>query len=131
VDGRRVSQNELDRSDIDAQRYRPASLSAPVTTELDKTRPVEFDHLQFAEFALQHIERRSFGTVRRLADGAHVGDMKVDEVAEGFEAGDTRGQGSFASIDPRFRISGPASGVVAAQERLVDIATLMADLDPP
>ena len=56
--------------------------------------------------------------------------MKVDEVAEGLEAGDGRLVRRQPLIDPGLRLAGPAMGVVAAKERLARVAALSYDLDP-
>ena len=49
---------------------------------------------------------------------AHIGYMKVDEVAKGLEAGDGRLVRRQPLVDPGLRLAGLSVGVVAAEERL-------------
>ena len=56
--------------------------------------------------------------------------MKVNEVAEGLEAGNGRLVRRQPLIDPGLRLAGPTMGVVAAEERLARVAALSSDLDP-
>ncbi|WP_299776921.1 hypothetical protein [uncultured Roseobacter sp.] len=63
-------------------------------------------------------------------DLAHIGYMKVDEAAKGFEVGNGRPVRCPPLIHPGFRLAGPAMGVVAAEESLARVAALSPDLDP-
>ena len=52
-----MPQDKLDRSDIDTQGHGSTSFGTSVATELYEARTIKLDHLQFAELALQHVQR--------------------------------------------------------------------------
>jgi hypothetical protein len=84
MDRGRMGQDELDHADIDADCDRAGALRRAVVAEANEALTVERHHVALAELPLQHLESCCFGAQRSLADVAHVVDMKVDEVSEGF-----------------------------------------------
>lgn len=126
-----MGQNELDHSDIDADRDGACTLRRPVPAEANEALAVERPHIAFAKLPLQHLEDCGLGAQRSLADVAHVVDMKVDEVPECFQARDARLVRSLATINLALGLCGPDSRIIPAQKGLAHVASLASDLGAP
>jgi len=96
-----------------------------LTSELHDPLAVELGRLQLAEFALEHGQGRVRRAAGRLADLAHVRDVKVDEVFDRGDASSTRRCRQLAAVDPAFHLGGPAARVLASLEALAYIATFV------
>ena len=81
----------------------------------------------WSRWPIRSVPRSRLSVVSVAASGrfphfAHIGYMKVDEVAKGLEAGDGRSVRRQPRIDPGLRLAGPEMGVVAAKERLARVS---------
>ena len=77
--------------------------------------------LLLPEIALQRPERGGLSASGRFPSLAHIGYMKIDEVAKGPEAGGGRVCGRQPLIDPGFRL-GRAHGRASSRRRNVSLA---------
>ena len=128
--GRRMGDDHLDHANIDPERHRSRTLLCAHLAVVDQLLPIEVANLLLSEIALERRERGGLAATRRFPYLAHIGYMKIDEVAKGLEAGDGRLVRRQPLIDPGLRLAGPTMGVVAAEERLARVAALSSDLDP-
>lgn len=73
----------------------------------------------FPKIAPQRRECRGLAATRRYPYLAHIGYMKIDEVAKGLEAGDGRACRRQPLIDPRLSLAG--LGVASSRRRNVSL----------
>lgn len=126
-----MSQDEFYKADIDTEGHRPGALGSTLPTEADEPFAIQSSDVALAKMPFEHIEGRGLGAARGLAYIAHVVDMKVNEVAEGFQARYAGLGRRLAAIDLALGFGCPAPCVVSAQEGLADVATFATDLDTP
>ncbi|MEM6891011.1 MAG: hypothetical protein AAF636_23185 [Pseudomonadota bacterium] len=82
-----------------------------------------------AEIAVERGQRGGFAATRRFPYPAHIGYMRVDEVAKGLKAGDGRLVRCHTLIHPDSRLADPVICVVA-NESLACLVSLSSDLNP-
>ncbi|ESY62408.1 hypothetical protein X742_33135 [Mesorhizobium sp. LNHC232B00] len=106
-------------------------MGGSITTKPNEPFAIEGRDVALPQMSLEHIEDCGLRAARGLAYIAHVADMKVDELAEGFQARYTGLGRRLTAIDLALGFGCPASCVVSAQEGLADVATFATDLDTP
>jgi hypothetical protein len=117
----RVGNRQANGADVHADRHGPGALPGAFATEPDKTVPVHLGHLHRAQLTLEHGQRGGLGPAWRLADFRHVGDVEIDQVAEGLQAPDPGGSRGVALVDRPLRVDRSGLGAFLPAEGLTDI----------
>lgn len=117
MDCRSMGQNRLDISDLHPESDRTCTLLCTVLAELDEALAIEFRDLQVAERLVQGDEAEVLAAADPDADLFHVLTMERD--------------GGFLAVDAAVDVERLFLGILAAQERLVDVRPLPTDLGSP
>jgi hypothetical protein len=131
VDRCTVSEKGTDIAEVDAKRDRSGSLACSIPSELNEPFAVQISKTYPAKPVLEQVHTEALGTADRLSHLFHVAKVEVYKVAERLDACDLLGRWRLTEVDLALDPSRPQFGVLAQNECLAEVATLVSDLNAP
>lgn len=131
VNGGCVRQNGLDKSQVNAESDWTGALPSPHFSKLDEPLTIELWDSQRPQPVLKEGETRRLRSSDAFPDVLKVLAMQLNQITERFRLTRASYQSGFAAIDTPLDIECPFLGVLAAEERFVDILSFPPHLDSP
>jgi len=125
-----VRDDEFDATNIGVERDRTGTLASAILAKLDQALARQFLEPCLSEFLAKRFQREGRGAARRLADSAHVLNMKVDKILDGRGIDLCALDRCLSTVNAPFRRGSPLGRIFVAKKGFAHIGLLAADLDP-